>query len=403
MTGWLTKEGAIWKTWRRRLFILQPPFLRYFKREGDEQPLGTIDLQTAGHIRGIQYKKMKFAFQVQTPRRTYILCGDTAEDRDKWVDILNSTLSSLRPVALKRAVQFSDFEILRVLEKMDENEKIVQARIRDEKTTYRMRIVKRSEPFASVWVDKYAAELVVLQKLEHPFVANLRHFIQTPDLFCFVTDDVPGICLSVILRKGGGLPYELVRFFAAEICLALEHLHSTGLLFPVLSPENVIVTPEGNCCLVSNSKLVASCRRDYKAPELFMCVPYTKAYDWWCYGCLIYELLIAKSPFRGDTEEEAKYSVNNDPVILPETIPQEAKNFVAKLLERRPDKRLTESNAIKRQEFLQPIDLELLYKKQIKPPVDLSSLTTVMGNTSQLPPTEDWNDFVGFSFVADFH
>jgi len=405
--GWLTKEGGVWKTWRKRWFVLESPSLKYFKHEGDKEPAGTIDLKSCGHIRGVQYKKSKFTFQVQTPSRTYYMCGENADDRDKWVEALNSALADLHSVTFKRAVQFSDFELVKLIEKMDDNEKIVQARLHDdESSVFRMRIVDRKDEETSAWIDKSAAEIMILQKFDHPFVETLRHFFQTPDKYCFVSDDVPGMRLSLMLRRGGALPFELVRFLAAEICLGLEHIHNAGLLFPMLSPESVIVTPDGHACLMfSSSKLLSSCRKDYRAPELYVSAAYSAAQDWWCYGCLLFELLMATPPFRSGSEAEMKCSVDYDPAVLSAAIPQDGKNFIGKLLEKRLDKRLTDSSVIKRQDIFHSIDLEQLYKKQLKPPVDVNALTVVLTNTGILPVTPHSGEstdsaFSGFTYVA---
>jgi len=404
MSGWLTKEGAIWKTWRRRYFVLDPPNLYYYKKQTDKVPVGNIDLRSSGHVRGVQYKKVKFAFQVQTPSRTYYICGDSADDRDKWVEALNAALAELRPVALKRAVQITDFELLKLVYKVDETERIVEVRYRDEGTLFLMRIIDRKNPVATAWVENYVSETLVMQNIIHPFVANLKHFFTTDDKYFFILDDVKGIQLSVVLQKGGALPVELVRFLGAEICLAIEHFHSCGIVVPVISPENVTLTPEGHACFLSLSPLGSPCRKDYRCPELFRAeAKHVKAYDWWCFGCLLYELLTGKPPFRGESDDEMRHSVLCDPVLLPSAIPADAKNLVAKLLERRADKRLSDSSMIKRQEFFHAIDLEMLYKKQIPPPVDGAALSMVMGNPIVPPKVEgDGNDsqFAGFTFVA---
>ena len=93
-------------------------------------------------------------------------------------------------------------------------------------------------------------------------------------------------------------------------------------------------------------------------------------------------------------------------MLLPSAVPPDAKNLVAKLLEKRPEKRLSDSSMIKRQEFFHSIDLELLYRKQIQPPFDGAALSMVMGNPV-LPPAQEGDEagshdsqFAGFTFVA---
>ena len=43
-SGWLTKQGAIVKSWKRRYFVLKDGFLYYFKSENAESPQGVIEV-----------------------------------------------------------------------------------------------------------------------------------------------------------------------------------------------------------------------------------------------------------------------------------------------------------------------------------------------------------------------
>lgn len=37
---------------------------------------------------------------------------------------------------------------------------------------------------------------------------------------------------------------------------------------------------------------------EYMAPEILKGDGYTKCVDWWCLGCLIYEMLLGIPPFK---------------------------------------------------------------------------------------------------------
>ena len=94
-------------------------------------------------------------------------------------------------------------------------------------------------------------------KLWHPFLLPLRWTIETAGNFFLIYDSVwneAGIMLSRHLHNfthGDSpppppvLPIEHIRFIAAEVILALQHLHSLDFVYGNLTPETVMVTYEG--------------------------------------------------------------------------------------------------------------------------------------------------------------
>ena len=48
------------------------------------------------------------------------------------------------------------------------------------------------------------------------------------------------------LRKAGKFPEETVKFYAAEIILALEELHKNNIIYRDLKPENILIGSDGH-------------------------------------------------------------------------------------------------------------------------------------------------------------
>jgi serine/threonine protein kinase len=46
--------------------------------------------------------------------------------------------------------------------------------------------------------------------------------------------------------KSGKLSEEHTKFYAAEMILALEHLHSLGIIYRDLKPENILIETDGH-------------------------------------------------------------------------------------------------------------------------------------------------------------
>lgn len=64
----------------------------------------------------------------------------------------------------------------------------------------------------------------------HPFLVGLHSCFQTPSRLFFVIEFVRGGDLMFHMQRQRRLPEEHARFYAAEICLALNFLHEKGIL-----------------------------------------------------------------------------------------------------------------------------------------------------------------------------
>lgn len=63
----------------------------------------------------------------------------------------------------------------------------------------------------------------------HPFLVGLHSCFQTPSRLFFVIEFVRGGDLMFHMQRQRRLPEEHARFYAAEICLALNFLHEKGI------------------------------------------------------------------------------------------------------------------------------------------------------------------------------
>ena len=85
-------------------------------------------------------------------------------------------------------------------------------------------------------------------------------------------------------------------FYAAQMVLAIEHIHSKDIIYRDLKPENVLIDEQGYIRLtdfgLSRTNIKDGGKGansicgtpEYLAPEMVMKLEYGKAVDWWALG-----------------------------------------------------------------------------------------------------------------------
>lgn len=220
-------------------------------------------------------------------------------------------------------------------------------------------------------VDHIKSEVRILNMISHPFLVNL--YVSCPHCcraicaahsampklhallpaVCMICkcrvghaqDDrriyllfeyVPGGELFSHLRRDGRFSNDHSRYYACEIALAFEYLHSMNIVYRDLKPENLLISSKGHIkitdfgfakvvddrtwtvssravctrtcvctrtdsspyhvrialdCCVSCNLLQLCGTPEYLAPEIIQSKGHNKGVDWWAIGILIYEML----------------------------------------------------------------------------------------------------------------
>uniref|UniRef100_J3LZ40 non-specific serine/threonine protein kinase n=2 Tax=Oryza brachyantha TaxID=4533 RepID=J3LZ40_ORYBR len=88
--------------------------------------------------------------------------------------------------------------------------------------------------------------------LRHPLLPSLRGVLATDAVVGFAIDRCGGGDLNALRRRQTEKMFSdsVIRFYAAELVLALEYLHSLGIVYRDLKPENVLIQDSGHIMLV---------------------------------------------------------------------------------------------------------------------------------------------------------
>jgi len=199
--------------------------------------------------------------------------------------------------------------------------------VRDTRTReeYALKVLNKRQTQVRDRKSSVIAERNLLMSLDHPGIVRLHWTLQDDWSLYFVLEFVEGGELASQIARMGASSLEFAQFYAAEIVVILEYLQARRVAHRDLKPENLMLTLTGHLKLIDFDAAIVvpdegegdaaggCCQGQpacagtslYLPPEVIQSTAKLReafALDLWALGCIIFQMLVGKTPFAAHLE-----------------------------------------------------------------------------------------------------
>ncbi|XP_071476978.1 cGMP-dependent protein kinase 1-like [Diadema antillarum] len=254
-----------------------------------------------------------------------------------------------------------------------------------DKRTFALKCLKKHHIVETRQQEHIFSEKKIMIESSSPFIVKLFKTFRDKKYIYMLMEVCLGGELWTILRDKGNFDDRTTRFCTACVVEAFHYLHSRGIVYRDLKPENLLLDSKGYVKLVDFgfAKKIGFGRKtwtfcgtpEYVAPEIILNKGHDLSCDYWSLGILIFELLTGNPPFTANDPMKT-YNIilkGIDIVEFPKRIPRSAANLIKRLCRDNPSERIGyQKNGlsdIKKHKWFQGFDWEGLRKQEMPTPL----------------------------------
>ena len=127
-------------------------------------------------------------------------------------------------------MSIDDFAIKKVIGKGSYG-KVLLVIKNDDKKIYAMKVLKKKNMIKRNQVEHIKTERRIMELMDHPFIIKLKYAFQNEKKLYLVMDYCPGGELFFHIQRVNRFNEDAVKFYSAQLLLALNHLHENNIIY----------------------------------------------------------------------------------------------------------------------------------------------------------------------------
>ncbi|WP_305303989.1 Stk1 family PASTA domain-containing Ser/Thr kinase [Romboutsia ilealis] len=245
------------------------------------------------------------------------------------------------------------------------------------------------------FLGKFKREAEAVASLSHPNIVNVYDVGEDGKVHYIVMEYIDGQNLKEIIKNEGTLDEYTALDITKQIAMALSAAHKKGIIHRDIKPHNILISNEGRVVKVADfgiAKAVSNSTMTnigsiigsvhYFSPEQAKGKFVSNNADLYSLGIVLYEMIIGKVPFRGDSPISIALQHINDEIEFTSeekvNIPQSVRTIIKKLTEKSSvDRYQTAEEVIEDIEYIEKnIDLDFIkeYDNYVTKNIDMKEL-----------------------------
>ena len=199
----------------------------------------------------------------------------------------------------------------------------------------------------------FIREIEIMYRVHHPNVVKLFGHFEDNNYCYFIMEYIPGGNIYSLVQRLKPVSLQGIASIMKEVISAVYFLHHMNpkIVHRDIKPENVLLDQGNHAKLTDfgwsnymegDIKRTTVCGTPvYLAPEIINNMGHDEHVDIWCIGVLLFELIVGRPPFSGETEQKVRYNILKMKINWPNNIDSDAADLISKILKYNPDERIS--------------------------------------------------------------